>query len=266
MNLYPLELPANIIQCIIIIALPIWRAVRYRNENSLAHRLFMWGLMAHALLNIYWTVSLILENGENPLTFKASDTATIALFLLWVSMFQCKCGVRLKSKRAWQPIPVCAFVFSIWNVIWWNLWSPNLIINALWAIAMSMLTYLIFYSLSDGGAFTKRVTVLAGLFLFIVVVLETPMYFTNPTGTIFIACNWICAAAWAALIILFFVRAMKDRAHRTAWLFASMLLSMYAEFLSEDIRYSIFLLCENIVLAVLIICFREDELGEADTV
>lgn len=262
MELYPFELHVNILQIIVFTALPIWRGFKHSGSKSYAHSLFMCGLMSHALLDIYWTASILLEEEYAGAIFKASDTASIACILFWVSMFRVKNDVDYKFGKVKKLLPVTAVLFCIWNLIWWNLWTGNYLINFLWTVPLTMLSFLIFYSLEEGGSFTKgRRYILFGL-LAVLFVFEIPMYVTDTESIWYQFSDWLCAGAWFGLVALFFCCAMRDRHRRTTYLFAAMLMSMYGEYMTDGIRYTFFMFSESIVMIVLILVFREEELGE----
>lgn len=261
MSLYPFELEGNLLQVLVLMIMPVWCTYHHKETKSVAFRLFVWGMMAHALSNLYWTVSLVLDNDSGNV-FKASDTAAIAFFLLWVSMFQAKCEMEATTKNLLRLMPVSAVVFSIWNYVWWNLWNANYIINFIWLICIALLTYFVFYSLDAGGVFTKKHKIAWFCLVAVLFVFELPMYFNESESLIYRFSDWTCAGAWLSLILLFTVSAFRDRAHRTAWLYAGMLFTLYAEYMSDGIRYSVFMMVESVILILLMVFFRAEDLGE----
>lgn len=260
MNIYTLEFEANIVQISVIFILLIWRLVRYQNKGGLTDKLFMFGLIAHLIMNMYWMASMILASDDDAHIFKASDTSTIAFFLIWVSMFQTKCKLNIKSKDSRRIIPVTAIVFGLWNVIWWNIWNLNLITNTLWALAIIPFTYMIFYALDYSRAFTKSSTIILYVLLAVLFVFEIIEYYSDPLSVRYSFCDWTCAVVWFLFVVLMVVRAICDKPHRTSWLFAGMLFSLYAEYLIDGIRYSLFMFVETIVLAACIIFFNEHQI------
>jgi len=260
MNLYPFELEVNLLQIVILVIMPIWSLFRQRGGQSVAYRFFMWGMISHLLTNIYWTVSLVLDHDSGNV-LKASDTAAIAFFLLWTSMFQAKCKPGAGLKGLFRLFPASAVVFSVWNYVWWNLWNLNLIIDTIWLVCIGLLLYYIFYSLDVGGVLSTKHRI-SWFFLFAVLfVFEIPMYLTESTNPAYILSDWICAGAWTLMIALFAVSAFLEKTRRTSWLFAAMLLSLFAQYLTDGIRYSFFMFLESIMLALLLVFFREEDLG-----
>lgn len=260
MNLYPFELEVNHIQTAVLAVLIIWRSVVHRDNKSLPHRLFVYGLFANITMNAHWLTSLFLDVPENNLIFKASDAATISIFLFWISMLGYDCKVDFKSKRAWSFLPVLSICFTILNVVFWNLWNLNIVINTLWAIPILVFTYLSFYLVDSEQSFPILDRVIMMAAMAVLLIFEIIMYCVESESILYIFSDWICVVAWAVLIILFCIRAFRDKGRRTVWLLLARMFSLFAEYLSDGIRYSLFMLIETIILAALILLFREKDL------
>ncbi len=261
MIIYPLEVEANLLQTVLLIVMSIWCLCCHKNSKKLAYNMFVWGLLEHALTDIYWTASLVLDSNEGNV-LKASDTTAIAFSLFWISLYQVKSQVKCKKEYFCRIIPFSAVLFSVWNYIWWNLWSINIILNTIWLLCIAMLTFLVFYSLDVSGVFTRKIKCIWFLLLTILFVFEVPMYLKDRTSMLYILSDWICVGVWAIFIVGFTVKAFRDKKNRTDWLFAAVLFSLYAEYLTDGVKYSFFLLSESIVLVLLTLFFREDDFGE----
>lgn len=264
MSLYPLELEANIIQLVVMIVMTIWFAIRNREKFVLTYSLFFWGLLSHILLNAYWLSMILVDGAGNYVTFTASDTATFATFLIWSTMYHLENKTDIHSEYAKKPLPVLQVLFCVWNVVWWILWSGNAVINMLWGATFIMFSYMIFYNLEKNGVLIKPIVVIWCIAAAVLFVFQIPVYAYESNSAIYLIGDFVCYGAWIALIIIFSFMAYKDKANRTSWFFAAMLYSLYAQYMSDGVVYSIFVLIETLLIFGMVGTFNFPKTGEAD--
>lgn len=263
MSLYPLELEANIIQFVVIVVMTIWFAIKNRDRFVLTRSLFFWGMLAHILLNAYWLSMILVDGAGNYVTFTASDTATVATFLLWSTMYHLENKTDVHSEYAKKKLPVSQVLFCICNVVWWMLWSKNYVINLIWGITFALFSYMIFYNLEMKGTFTKTIASIWYVAVAAVFVFQIPVYIFEKTNIFHVIGDYACAITWIVFIVMFLVMAHKDKHNKTTWLFASMLYSLYAQYMSDGIVYSVFVIIETLLLFSVIRVFDLPKSEEA---
>ena len=235
-----------------------------RDRFVLTRSLFFWGMLSHILLNAYWLSMILVDGAGNYVTFTASDSATVATFLLWSTMYHFENNTSIHSEYAKKPFLVFQMIFCAWNVIWWTLWSGNIFINLMWGVTFAVFTYMIFYNLAMKDVITKSivhawVSMVSVLFIFQILI-----YVYEINSVIYILGDYVCAIAWITLIIMFAAMAFKDKKNRTTWLYASMLYSLFAQYMSDGIIYSVFVLIETLLIFGVIHTFDLNKGKEAD--
>lgn len=264
MSLYVLELEANIIQFIVMIVMTMWFAVCNRDRFVLTTSLFFWGMLAHILLNAYWLSMILVDGAGNYAIFTASDSATVATFLLWSTMFHLENNTGAYSKQAKKSFSILQVIFCIWNVVWWILWSGNILINLMWGITFVLFTYVIFYHLEINGALTKPIAHIWFMMVAVLFVFQIPVYLYEQDHVFHVIGDYACAIAWIALVVTFAVMAYKDKNNKTTWLFASMLYSLFAQYMSDGVIYSVFVFIETLLISLIVMTFNLQGKKEAD--
>lgn len=264
MSLYPLELEANIIQFTVMIIMTIWFAIRNRDRFVLTTSLFFWGLLSHILLNAYWLSMILVDGAGNYVTFTASDSATVATFLLWSTMYHIENKTSIHSEYAKKSFPALQVVFCIWNVGWWTLWSGNIFINLMWGVTFAMFSYMIFYNLEMKRAITRSIVHIWSITVVVLFIFQIPVYLYKQNHVLHVAGDYVCVIAWIALIIMFAAMAFKDKKNRTTWLYASMLYSLFAQYLLDGVIYSVFVFIETLLIFGVIQTFDSTKREEAD--
>lgn len=262
MSLYPFEFQANLIQLAVSVVMTTWFTLCQKGKSNIVNKLFFWGLFSYVLMSVYWTCMIWVDGSGNYATFTACDTATIAWFLFFTAMFYCE--KTEKQKMSW--VYLLEPCFGIWNVVWWTLWTGNLLINILWGGAIGMLSYKIARTLLEKKCVTRDVRLVWIVLTAVLVVFEIPMYLYERSSILYRASDWICAGAWLLFVLFYFIKAVTQKRNRTLWFLAALLYALYAQYLSDGIRYSIFVLVETLVLFFLIFFFNKQEFqGEGDT-
>lgn len=262
MSLYPLELEANIIQLIMVVTMTAWFAFHNKGKMGMTKFLFFWGLLSCVLMNVYWVCMIFVDGSGNYATFTACDTATISLLLIWTAMFYRLNQADNHLKYAKSKLPLIMVIFGTWNVVWWALWTGNVVINVLWGVPFTLLLYFVFYHLKKAGALAKADKIVWWLLFVILFIFEIPMYLYERGSVIYVLSDWICVIAWLVYVVAFIIRAWKDRKNRTVWLFAAKLYSMIAQYLTDGIKYSIFMIIETLIMIVLVITFELHKIEE----
>lgn len=264
MSLYPYEFEINLIQLIMVIVMTAWYGIHNKGRGGLTGRLFLWGLLSLVLMNIYWSCMIFVNGAGNYVTFTACDTATMAFVLIWSSMFYLRNKVDVSSKLAWGLVPVSMFAFGLINIVWWTIWSGNLIINILWGLSFAILFYMVCYALHRKDAISKTTkSMWLGLALALTV---CECVFPILEGNLYVIMDWLCVILWLLLIVIPMTNGIKDKANRTSWMFIALLFSLYAQYMTDDIRYSVFSAIETVILFALIINFDARHLGEEECI
>lgn len=259
MVLYPLELEANLVQLFVFIVLTAWFGIRHKKEMTLSNQLFLWGMIGHIMMNVYWNTMLVLD-GNGTYDFTACDASAIGSFVVWASMFQLKWKGKLSKRRDWNPVTFTAVLFGVWNIIWWIIWSGHFVVNTIEGIAIVFLLFQVVYALEKEKAFLKSYKPICLGWIAILVILQNFIYLDF--GLWSRVSNGITMATWILFCLCIFVWAWRDKQSRSLWLFALRVLVLLAEFLSDGIFYSILMLMETFVIVVLVLTFDSKRFEE----
>lgn len=266
---YPFELEANLIQIIVLLVLFAWNFARFkvetgpgRGEIELAKGLFLWGLLAYFLMDLYWVAMICVEGGGDNGT--ANDVASITVILIWTSLFQTRNRNRLKNHFWKRPFMLVVILFGIWNAALWIYWNERVSADIICGFVLLCLMYMIMYSLELVAAINKMQKVLFVVLFVILVVFETPMMLYSSGSIPYIAGDAICFVVWLLMAILFVVGGIKDKSHRTSWFFASLVIAIYAQYLLDGYKYSVFTLVVTAAMFIVSVYFNPNDIGEVD--
>lgn len=261
MSLYPFELEVNLIQLAVMIVLGTWNILKNKKRMDTSHKLFLWGIVAYIFMNLYWIAMIVVDGGGTYKIFTACDTAFIAMFLIWTSMYEVKRRLDYKASTGKKALYFSA-LWSLWNTIWWILWSGKYTINILWGIVLFLLFYEVFYSVESSKTMSKKYMTILGILIGCLVVFEVPMYLIGSGNIIYNICDWICAISWLVICCLFLYLAFKNKSGRTNYLMAGFLFAELAQDLTDGIKYTLALCMVTLFLSLLLLYYRTDELWE----
>lgn len=259
MKIEPFEFQVNLIQLVVLVGLTFYFYYRYREVMHLAHNLFVWGMLSRVMMNIYW-ISMLAIDGNGSYGFTGCDASALSSFFIWGALFQIRWKLDLKKRESYTFMSIGSILFGIWNVFWWNIWSGHLVINLIYGCTLLWITWMIFSMLDRNMAISKRVKVLWSVLIMILVIFEIPMYYVG--GFWYHFSDWLCATAWFGLCLLFAGCAFYDKEHRSTWLFAALIYSLYSQYLTDGIRYSFFMMIETMILISMCLSFHVNEFQE----
>lgn len=266
---YPFELEANLIQIIVLLVLFAWNFARFKmemgpggGEIELSKGLYLWGLLAYFLMDLYWVAMICVEGGGDYGT--ANDVASITVILVWTSLFQTRNRSKLREPILKHPFMITVVIFGIWNAALWIFWNDRVIADIICGFVLVCLMYMIIFSLELVSAVSKMQKVLFIVLFAVLFVFEFPMMFYSSDSYFYIASDVICFIAWLSMVMLFLIAGLKDKAHRTAWFFAALVSAIYAQYLSDGYKYSVFTMVVTVSLLFISVYFNPNDIGEVD--